>query len=418
MSENLCTSLGSPCSPAWDGAWIGVVEAAEHEAGRRVCGARTLDGTPCTLVPGHENGRCRYHGGFALTGAQPGNRNGVIHGLYARGLQRCGEHCPQWGWCPLTNVGGDAAAGASEDLAGLAPRQRPACPYEAAQFQTALSDLLAALPGDAGSHLPQLVHQVALQQVMMQRAAAAMGVTSLTEETHVESGTYRMDSAKPAAALAAYTRLAAEHRRGLGLLLKALDQEHRNGALGLSDVEVRRRAVDTEVTPEAQAELDPAHDECVARARGLIGDAEWKIDKRNKDREHLARVEASNIEEEKALDELGSFGESGAQRSPFSPLSFFTHQEEEEEEEVEEGAPSSVDEEEVDPVRTENGFVEEETESKFQYIAVPLKNEAFTLYWRAFRLAPQLYAPYTSDAAKASYLGLFNDADLNALAPP
>ena len=40
------TSLGTPCSPAWDDAHIAKVEAAEAQLNRRVCGARNLAGQP------------------------------------------------------------------------------------------------------------------------------------------------------------------------------------------------------------------------------------------------------------------------------------------------------------------------------------------------------------------------------------
>ena len=138
------TALGSPCSRAWDNDWIAIVNAAEQELERRICGARTLAGTPCTLQPNHKNGRCRFHGGFDLTGAPKGNRNAVLHGLYSRRLQVCGAHCPQWTTCPLsgedvehlgrprqrgrvnkTMVSYQAASGNSHDVA-TPKRHRPA----------------------------------------------------------------------------------------------------------------------------------------------------------------------------------------------------------------------------------------------------------------------------------------------------
>ncbi len=68
------TKLGSPCSRVWDDAWIAVIDDVETKLGRRICGARTLTGVPCVLTPNHENGRCRFHGGFYLTGAPSSNR--------------------------------------------------------------------------------------------------------------------------------------------------------------------------------------------------------------------------------------------------------------------------------------------------------------------------------------------------------
>ena len=50
------TSLGTPCSPAWDDAHIAKVEAAEAQLNRRVCGARNVAGPPCGVARGHANG--------------------------------------------------------------------------------------------------------------------------------------------------------------------------------------------------------------------------------------------------------------------------------------------------------------------------------------------------------------------------
>ena len=53
--DKVLTKMGSPCSPRWDDDWIAAVDAAESNAGRRICGARTLAGTPCRLESNHEN---------------------------------------------------------------------------------------------------------------------------------------------------------------------------------------------------------------------------------------------------------------------------------------------------------------------------------------------------------------------------
>ena len=164
------TSLGTPCSPAWDSDWIATVETREREVGHRICGARTLAGTPCALTSDHKKGRCKYHGGFDLTGAQPGNRNAVIHGLYARGLTRCGEKCPMWVSCPC----------ASDDVAQLPPKERPICPYEKTQYDAAVTDALPRVPKTVCSQPHPLyrhvAHQFALLQVMMTRAGAALAL--------------------------------------------------------------------------------------------------------------------------------------------------------------------------------------------------------------------------------------------------
>ncbi|MDZ4858763.1 MAG: HGGxSTG domain-containing protein [Candidatus Hydrogenedentes bacterium] len=73
----LCTSCGTPYSKLWDYAWIEKVHATEQTLNRRICGARTQAGTVCTLESDHASGRCRFHGGFDLTGAPKVNRNAV-----------------------------------------------------------------------------------------------------------------------------------------------------------------------------------------------------------------------------------------------------------------------------------------------------------------------------------------------------
>ncbi|HPO15746.1 MAG TPA: hypothetical protein PLI09_20050, partial [Candidatus Hydrogenedentes bacterium] len=45
------TTLGSPCSPAWDEPWIETLNKREAELGHRICGARTPSGAPCELAP-------------------------------------------------------------------------------------------------------------------------------------------------------------------------------------------------------------------------------------------------------------------------------------------------------------------------------------------------------------------------------
>ncbi len=102
MPEPHTTQHGSPCARTWTPDWIAVVEAQEESLGRSICGARLMSGNPCTLMSKHASGRCRYHGGFDLTGAPEGNRNAVLDNLYSRRLMPCGPHCPVWKSCPLT----------------------------------------------------------------------------------------------------------------------------------------------------------------------------------------------------------------------------------------------------------------------------------------------------------------------------
>jgi len=106
------TPRGTPCAASWGDAWVAQIDAREQALGRRICGARTVGGTPCPLPSDHASGRCRHHGGFALTGAPADNRNAVVHGLYSRRLMICGSHCPAWQSCPM---GGGSAFRAEDD---------------------------------------------------------------------------------------------------------------------------------------------------------------------------------------------------------------------------------------------------------------------------------------------------------------
>jgi len=48
------------------------------------CGARTRSGRPCCSPAVQGKKRCRMHGGAPGSGAPPGNKNAVKHGLYTR----------------------------------------------------------------------------------------------------------------------------------------------------------------------------------------------------------------------------------------------------------------------------------------------------------------------------------------------
>jgi len=78
------TAFGTPYAPAWKSDHIAQVEKTELKLHRRICGARMPDNKPCRCAPRHANGRCRRHGGFKRTGAQPGNKNAIVHGLYSQ----------------------------------------------------------------------------------------------------------------------------------------------------------------------------------------------------------------------------------------------------------------------------------------------------------------------------------------------
>ncbi len=377
MSTKPHTALGSPCSPAWDTGWIEVVEDAEQKAGRRLCGARTLDGTPCTLEPGHENGRCRYHGGFNLTGAQPGNRNAVIHGLYARGLQRCGKHCPQWASCPLPNLDAETGEGGG-GVHALPAHKRPVCPYETTQFQTALTDLLAAIPDKAGGHCRHLAHQAALLEVMTQRAAAAMGVTPLVDAPPAGKDVEEAVGAKPAATLTAFTRLAAEHRRTLLLFHQSLKFDVKVWRdEDVQEADFLRQSRDTELTPEAQAELFCDPSETTAQARKHLAEAESRLDGFEKLREEHLNKEYEVCREH---DEF------------YSP----------------DGTPTP---------RTRHGFLHEKYEKAFLSEVARWTAEALQYYRRAFRLEPRLYAAYGADPDREEYVTTLGPEVWRSLAP-
>jgi len=238
------TEQGSPCAKSWDEAWIATIEAAEARLGRRICGARTVAGNPCELGSNHENGRCRFHGGFDLTGARHGNRNAVIHGLYSRRLKVCDARCPRWDECPC----------AGPDVDALPPAERPTCPYEQTEYNAALSDALARAatkfrPDPLDRHI---AHTFALLQVMLDRAAIALRNGPLVDEVTASSAAYTMASSKPSAHLEAFLRITAEYRRVAALLTP------RNPVEPAPEQVLDRNwqtVADTKLTPEAAVEM-------------------------------------------------------------------------------------------------------------------------------------------------------------------
>lgn len=237
------TALGTPCSRRWDAPWIVAVDAAELKLERRICGARCTDGTPCTLASNHPNGRCRFHGGFDLTGAQPGNRNAVLHGLYSRQLQVCGQHCPRWKHCPL----------AGDDVHKLPGPKKPICAYEQAGYNASVTDFRHRLNrGPVNDPFyKHLIHHLALLQVLMTRAASAMAVSPMTSVNTASSDSYFMSSTNVNAVSEAYLRFAREFRRYLELLpdfIAVLDEDE-------AVAQQRRIDNDTNLTPEAQFRL-------------------------------------------------------------------------------------------------------------------------------------------------------------------
>ena len=199
MSQARMTDLGTPRAKAWTLEWFERVNALEHELGRRICGAVGLDGAPCTRASTHSSGRCTHHGGNHLTGAPKGNENARIHALYSRRLQRCSERCVLWQACPF----------AEADLLEIPLSNRPNCVYE----QTEYDALVEHYVGMGEAVDVHMAHTVALLQVMVSRAAAALSVDGFTETTRATGEHYSMESSKMSAALQAFLRLAREHRQ-------------------------------------------------------------------------------------------------------------------------------------------------------------------------------------------------------------
>jgi hypothetical protein len=236
------TGLGTPCSSAWDDAHIARVEAAELQLNRPICGARTLTGNLCTLEPNHDNGRCRFHGGFNLTGAQPGNRNAVIHGLYSRAIQTCGEQCPMWKTCPC----------AGPDIAKLDARDRPRCPYEVAAFNAAVTDARAHLAA-AAPNAQHVACELAMVRVLLLRTASALATQSPVDTTIITGEKYGMTSKKPGAYLQAFMRVSSEHRRYVQLYGMTGPRLPSDGVVREKD---RRTRFDTSLLPEDLAKIE------------------------------------------------------------------------------------------------------------------------------------------------------------------
>ncbi len=209
MNENIKTKLGTPCAPAWPTEWIHQVEMAEAELKHRICGAIGPDGAPCPMPSEHHSGRCKYHGGSPLTGAQPGNKNATKHGLYSRRLRICGPHCPKRHTCPRYD----------ERLLEFPKTKWPTCPYEQEEYD----NLIQALLPEGQDHSPlyeHMVHTTALLSVMTSRAAAVLSMHTLVAVTHVQFHDYSMESHKVSALLQAFLRLTSEHTKSVRELAK------------------------------------------------------------------------------------------------------------------------------------------------------------------------------------------------------
>jgi hypothetical protein len=242
----------------WDDAWVERVEAAELELNRRVCGARTAAGSVCVLESDHACGRCRFHGGFDLTGAPRGNRNAVVHGLYSRRLMVCGEHCPLWKTCPC----------AGPDVLKMEERERPTCPFEQTEYNALVTDGMSLVErrADANPFDKQAVHMLALLQVMMSRAAAMLGRHKFTQM--VVSVNCQKHDERMSPAFAALMRLMWEYRHVRRLLP---DGDGGAGATPESVAKLMlRMEVDTDLAPESQEELHFPDTPVESAAAGIV----------------------------------------------------------------------------------------------------------------------------------------------------
>ena len=209
--------LGTPRAKSWDDAWLETVNAAETRIGRRICGARTIAGKPCEFGSTHHTGRCRFHGGFDLTGAPPGNRHAYIHGLYSRRLKTCGDHCPQWATCPMVQP----------DVETIPLAERPVCPYEEAQYNCALADALdlSCCVGKMHPFAIHVAHNIAILQVMLGRATTEMRNTTLVAETHAQSDKYTFSHEQVRPHITAMSRIGSELRKYIALLSQSAPRD-------------------------------------------------------------------------------------------------------------------------------------------------------------------------------------------------
>ena len=200
----LYTERGTPISPQWDDEWIACVEKTEETIGKRCCGARVNEIFSCELEASNKNGRCRFHGGGLGSGAQKGNTNARIHGLYARRLQQCGEHCAHWQSCPF----------AGNDVRKLPQPKRPHCTYEIQEMEhlRALDSQAHAKPYPMHAQLTSLRENLNMLQIMITRAANALAGGQLSTRIIQQSEAYYAQNEKPSALLQAHQLLTREHR--------------------------------------------------------------------------------------------------------------------------------------------------------------------------------------------------------------
>ena len=202
MRRKKLTKRGTPCAKSWNDQWIKQVNEREAELDRRICGAATIKEKPCEMNSTHKSGRCPFHGGNDLIGAQKGNYNARKHGLYSRRLQICSDHCATWKVCPYS----------SQELLKVEIKERPQCVYEQVELSMLMNDS-DQQDENIDNHAPHLRRTVALLNVMMGRAAAALSIKTFTESTRSTRDRDALESTKMSAALLAFLRISREHHR-------------------------------------------------------------------------------------------------------------------------------------------------------------------------------------------------------------
>lgn len=150
-----------------------------------------------------------------------------------------------WKHCPI----------ADQEIEKLSDKNRPQCPYEATQFQIAITDAREriARKADSDSFDNHIAHQAALLQVMVTRASSALTITGLTEETVTKRDKDTIENSKMSAALTAFSRLSTEYRHFLRMLEKKESKEPTQEQLS---EDKKRKNTDTDLSPEAQEKIN------------------------------------------------------------------------------------------------------------------------------------------------------------------
>ena len=143
--------------------------------------------------------------------------------------------------------------GYAQEILALNPADRPICPYEQTEYNTAVSDALQSVPDRrTRAYARHVAHQLALAQVMVTRAGLALREAEFTKVTVVTGEKYHMTTPKIAPALAAYEKLERAWRR----LLMHFDRSYFNHSESPVEEELnnRRSQSDSPLDPDTQIE--------------------------------------------------------------------------------------------------------------------------------------------------------------------